>query len=568
MTDVRLPEPDRGGGHGSLPASITPRPASETVELTARIAPDGFDGAPVEARDQRDRAASGLTEVVLKPQAHPELMLHQPRLWWPVTYGDQPLYRLTVEARVDGQLSSRVTRRFGVRSVGTKVLPSGGRAFTVNGRTIRMTGGAWVPDFLMSWSAQRYRDEVAADGRRATTRSCASTAAASCRRTPFSTPATATACWSGRTFRAPRCSSGQPVYGEVARTGRTCRRSRQSARCDPTTYLDNMKDCIFRLRGRPSLLLWCGSNEAAPQADVGKALQNEILPALDGTRPWLPDSHESPPWRKEDLHTSFRRALLAPFGCPTTSILRPRPEVRLQERDRPVFAAADQLHRQGDPRPRPAAIGIVPLEPRLGLSRCIERVCTIGRRDHSRRPWRAGLSGRVSVDGRPLQQPLLPGDLRGGQQGPAPQCRHPRLEDQRRLAQRGVAGVRLAPASATAGYYGMRSACRPLHVQHAVDDWTVQVVSTLAEPRPNLKVRTTLTDAAGRIEQTQERIVIAAADATTRGRPAAGDRQERQVAFSGAGSARSAGPRVGSRGDWGAGRLPLPRTDAIAARSG
>ena len=40
------------------------------------------------------------------------------------------------------------------------------------------------------------------------------------------------------------------------------------------------------------------------------------------------------------------------------------------------------------------------------------------------------------------------------------------------------------------GYYAMRSACRPLHVQHAVDDWTVQVVSTLAEPRANLRVRT------------------------------------------------------------------------------
>ena len=56
-----------------------------------------------------------------------------------------------MEVRVDGTLSDRVTRRFGVRSVGSKVLPSGGRAFTVNGRTIRMTGGAWVPDFLMSW---------------------------------------------------------------------------------------------------------------------------------------------------------------------------------------------------------------------------------------------------------------------------------------------------------------------------------------------------------------------------------------------------------------------------------
>ena len=47
---------------------------------------------------------------------------------------------------------SQVAQRFGVRTVGQFLLPSGGRAFTVNGRTIRMTGGAWIPDYLMSWT--------------------------------------------------------------------------------------------------------------------------------------------------------------------------------------------------------------------------------------------------------------------------------------------------------------------------------------------------------------------------------------------------------------------------------
>ena len=50
------------------------------------------------------------------------------------------------------------------------------------------------------------------------------------------------------------------------------------------------------------------------------------------------------------------------------------------------------------------------------------------------------------MDGRPLQQPVLSGDLRGGQQGPAAQRRHAPLEDQRRLAEHDVAGVRLVPA--------------------------------------------------------------------------------------------------------------------------
>ena len=277
------------------------------MELTVRIAPDGFAGKPIETRTKVTASSGALTEVVLKPQEYPSLRLNRPRLWWPVTYGDQPLYLLTVEARVDGQISSQVTRRFGVRTVGSIVLPSGGRAFTVNGRTIRMTGGAWVPDFLMSWSAQRYRDEVRlmAEGNHTIVR------VNGCGIVP--PDAFFDACdRHGLLVWQDLSRTSVQVYWQDSSRGADAPRlylrkdgikTWNPARCDPALYLDNMKDCIIRLRGRPSLLLWCGSNEASPQADVGKPLQNEILPAMDGTRPWLPDSHEAPPWRKEDLHT-------------------------------------------------------------------------------------------------------------------------------------------------------------------------------------------------------------------------------------------------------------------------
>ena len=61
---------------------------------------------------------------------------------------------------------------------------------------------------------------------------------------------------------------------------------------------------------------------------------------------------------------------------------------------------------------------------------------------------------------------------------------------------------------------GMAPACRPLHVQHSVDDQTVQVVSTLPEPRP-VRVRISLADATGRPEKVVEHSLTAAADATT-----------------------------------------------------
>ena len=78
--------------------------------------------------------------------------MQNPRLWWPVGYGEQPLYALSVEIRIAGETASIAKSNLGVRTVGTLVLPSGGRAFTVNGRIIRLSGGAWVPDFLLSWA--------------------------------------------------------------------------------------------------------------------------------------------------------------------------------------------------------------------------------------------------------------------------------------------------------------------------------------------------------------------------------------------------------------------------------
>ena len=97
--------------------------------------------------------------------------MKNPSLWWPNGYGAQPLYRLTVEARTHGVISSRQVTQFGVRKLGYFYRPSElahylspvpdgqdpyaypplqvEKVFTVNGRPIRMVGGSMVPDFML-----------------------------------------------------------------------------------------------------------------------------------------------------------------------------------------------------------------------------------------------------------------------------------------------------------------------------------------------------------------------------------------------------------------------------------
>jgi hypothetical protein len=410
-----------------------------------------------------------------------------------------------VEARVDGHVSSEVTKRFGVRSVGSLVLPSGGRAFTVNGRIIRMTGGAWVPDFLMSWSAQRYRDEVRlmAEGNHTIVR------VNGCGIVPPDA------------FFDACDRYGLLVWEDLSRTSVTgaCRkdglRTWNPPHCDPAIYLDNMRDCIVRLRGRPSLLLWCGSNEAAPQEDTGKALQNEVLPALDGTRPWLPDSHEAPVWRKEDLHTwtggpywfvrlpeYFRiyahdptatcRNEIGVFAPPPINCLaksipdhdQPTPEWFPWNRD---LGYHDAMGNVGHPSDK-----VVREE--LGEPACLTEYSWMG-------DVYCNLSYRAIYEAANKFRPRNAGTHIWKINAAWPSV---------------VQQVFDWYLRCNGGYYGMRSACQPLHVQHSADDHTVQVVSTLARPRPNLRVRATLVDTAGHVERMREYTVLAAADATTR----------------------------------------------------
>lgn len=84
-----------------------------------------------------------------------ELILEvtNPELWWPVPHGDQPLYTVVVELLVDGKVIGKEERRVGMRrvTINQDRHPVEGRYFIIeiNGRSIFMKGGNWVPPDLI-----------------------------------------------------------------------------------------------------------------------------------------------------------------------------------------------------------------------------------------------------------------------------------------------------------------------------------------------------------------------------------------------------------------------------------
>lgn len=91
----------------------------------------------------------------------PALRVPDPVLWWPYAWGEPHLYRMDLEARVDGVLSDAVSFDFGIREVTSEVLPPNQRVYRINGRPILIRGAGWVPDLFHRHDPRRDRDEIA-----------------------------------------------------------------------------------------------------------------------------------------------------------------------------------------------------------------------------------------------------------------------------------------------------------------------------------------------------------------------------------------------------------------------
>lgn len=518
FTDVQLP----GGKQAALTLRVTLQNAAkkpEPVDVVAEIQPRGFPGPTIRVVKQVVLPEGATREIVLKPQDYPALILHHPHLWWPHGYGDQPLYQLTVQTRVSGVLSHTQVTQFGVRTIGYYYNPEqyahtldpvpGGtmpldyprlktaRVFTVNGRPIRAVGGAMVPDLMLSWNAENYRDQV---------------------RMMTEGNHTIVRIWGGGiimpdAFYDEADRQGLLVWQDLARSSFAVAWNLKAAsipNVDKDIYLANMRDTIMRLRGRTSLLAWCGTNEAPMQDDIGQALQDQLLPQLDGTRPWIPSTSTEPVWARESLG-------MRSFG-----------PYSLQS----IHYYFDQYAHNDDFRFK-NEIGLESVPRRNTLQRAIPEAGTLDASGN----W---ISQDLLFHGLPaaslvprmqssIGNPASLADFLGMAELLSGQAYRAIYEAANKNRPRN-SGTMIWMTNAawpdcmfqlydwflrpTAGYYAVKASTVPLHVQYAPDDHTLQVVSILAQAR-HLHVRATLSSMLGKTEQVKEYEVTAAADATT-----------------------------------------------------
>lgn len=104
--------------------------------------------------------AGAAQRVSLDGKDHPGLHLKNPRLWWPVGYGNPDMYSLQVRVNTDNRVTDERTIRFGVREVTSELTSETNRLYFINHRPILIRGAGWARNLYFMETPKREEQEM------------------------------------------------------------------------------------------------------------------------------------------------------------------------------------------------------------------------------------------------------------------------------------------------------------------------------------------------------------------------------------------------------------------------
>lgn len=215
--------------------------------------------------------------VEFTPEEFSQLIIHQPRLWWPLFKGKQELYELKLSAFVDNKISDTQKTRFGIREITSdQNTPDHSRQFYVNGKKLFIRGTNWIPEAMLKSSDERTYAEL---------------------RYTKQAGINLIRMWGGGIAESDYffqlCDEmGLLVWQEFWMTGDTKHPH------DLPLYLSNVEATVKRIRNHPSLAYYVSSNESTEMPGAKELIEN-----LDGTRGYQMQSecdgvHDGSPYKQ------------------------------------------------------------------------------------------------------------------------------------------------------------------------------------------------------------------------------------------------------------------------------
>lgn len=212
--------------------------------------------------------ANEVKDITLDPTTTPELMLNNPRLWWPNGYGSPELYEAKVAFVVNKKISDKEQFSFGVRQLDHEVKDNILFLYC-NGVRLSLKGGNWgLPEALMRVDSAGYDLRVRLH-----------------KEANFNMIRN----WIGMTnheeFYDACDRHGMLIFDDFwlanPKNGPDPR--------DFDLFMSNVTDKIKWVRKHASLAFYCGRNEGLPPINLDLAMKAEVE-RLDGTHLYVPHS--------------------------------------------------------------------------------------------------------------------------------------------------------------------------------------------------------------------------------------------------------------------------------------
>ena len=537
VTRLPLPRTDEADVSITVPVrNYGATAASVTVEAR-------FEGVTVR---KAVNLPSGVSEVKLTPGEFAPLHIQQPRLWWPNGYGEPNLYTLTVavfDSVASGSThpSDSKTLRFGIRELTyelslfdheghlrrvevnpTEGTARGERLVDVRHQAIKKTADGWAASLTAAGESSPAVHSVA-------TESLAPYLVIRVNGVPI---AVRGGSWGMDDalkrvdrerlepyFRLHRDAHlniirnwlGQDTeevfydladeYGLlVLNDFWVSTQDFQMEPQDPQLFLENARDVVLRYRNHPSIAVWFGRNEGVPQPILNEGLA-DLLASEDGTRYYTGSSNSvnlqgSGPYNyrlREEYFTKLARGFSVEVGSPSLSTL---------ESLRAMIPAADRwpisdtlayhdwhFGGNGD-----VATFMTSLTTRFGKPQSLE--------DFERMAQMMNLETyRAVFEG-------FQAHLWTRNSGRLLWMTHPSWPSN-------MWQIYSSDYDTPAAYYGVKSACEPIHVQMNLPDFGLAVVNTTLQKRSNLILRARVISVDNRLLAQREDRLDAGANAVT-----------------------------------------------------
>lgn len=215
--------------------------------------------------------APGETKTIsFTPDLFPQLVVQNPRLWWPHNLGPQNLYELNLSFEASGKVKDIRKVRFGIREISSWMNSFDSlktRVYQINGKNIVIRGGGYVQDLLLRPSDERIDADImyAKHMNLNTLR--------------MEAPR-------GSDYMFDRCDE----EGILLMVGWCCcsaweRWNNWTSHTADVAEL-SWKDQIVHLRNHPSVFTWLYGSDNYPPANIEKRYI-KVLDEFDGTRPYL-----------------------------------------------------------------------------------------------------------------------------------------------------------------------------------------------------------------------------------------------------------------------------------------